>query len=490
MCAEARPETCYRTHLIGRSLIAAGIPGVTTGTNIERALVDVTRNNRTDLKMIDFKLSRPDLFEGWAGPIGALFGTEYRVETFVDDRDPRLDGTITYTDIDGDTFPYISDVMNSSPSSDSKGRRRTFSLFGELAIPVFENFDLQAAVRYEDASDYGDTTVGKLAFGWNVLDSLLLRGSWSEAFRAPNLITVNESLVVRNNTNDDWLCQYAQDFSSLPEAQDLDCSYSMQRRARGSADLEPEKSENQSIGIVLNPIDNLTFTIDFWKIEKEDTIGLFGEENHTLLDLLYYLEAGNSNCATVGNPAVGRVDPDDDEIAIFESIGLCPAGRADFIEDNYANLDTRIVEGYDFGVYDNLPSAFGDWDFTWQGSITTRYDQVPGHAAQALRAERAVAEAPLAFGQDLLVVDDGVDRVRRRRRHRQADLPHVASRQAHRDLTPCGAGIGGLVDARLGAAVNERPLMAPALVGRGIQHVGIARIHVHLVDAGLVRHME
>ena len=46
----------------------------------------------------------------------------------------------------------------------------------------------------------------------------------------------------------------------------------------------------------LNPLDNLTLTLDFWSIKKKDTIGLFGEENHTLLDLLDSVEQGVSNC--------------------------------------------------------------------------------------------------------------------------------------------------------------------------------------------------
>ena len=127
---------------------ATGVPGVAEGTNIERALVDVHRNNKTDLRLIDFKLSRPDLFEMPAGPVSFLFGAEYREESFVDDRDPRLDGTITFTDVDGDTFPFISDVMNSSPSSDSSGSRSTVSLFTEFALPLFEKQPaLQRIVR-------------------------------------------------------------------------------------------------------------------------------------------------------------------------------------------------------------------------------------------------------------------------------------------------------------------------------------------------------
>ena len=352
-------------------------------TNIERALVDVYRNSETDLKLIDFKVSNPALFKIWGGhEVGFLAGAEYREESFKDDRDPRLDGTIQFTYRDGTTFPFVSDVVNSSPTADNRGSRDVTSLFTELAVPLHDTLDIQLALRYEKFSDVGSTTVPKIAFGWRPFEWFMLRGSWSEAFRAPNLITVNESLVVRSNTNDDWLCQYAQDNSPLEIAEDLDCSYNMQRRARGSEDLEPEKSDNQSIGMVLSPIDTLTMTIDFWRIEKKDTIGLFGEENHLMLDLLLALES-NGACG-VSNPAVGRLDPNDDEIAIYESVGLCPVGRADFVDDNYANLDTRIVEGFDFGVYYDLDTNIGNWAFSWQGSIYTTYDQKPGNAAQLL----------------------------------------------------------------------------------------------------------
>ena len=95
---------------------ATGYPGDMTGTNIEQALVDVYRINKTDLKMVDFKVSNAVLFDLPAGPVGMLIGAEYREESFSDNRDDRLDGTITYTHRDGTTFPFVSDVMNSSPS--------------------------------------------------------------------------------------------------------------------------------------------------------------------------------------------------------------------------------------------------------------------------------------------------------------------------------------------------------------------------------------
>jgi outer membrane receptor protein involved in Fe transport len=226
-------------------------------TNIERTLVDVYRKSKTDLKLIDFKISNIGLFDIWGGPVGFLAGAEYRKESFDDDRDDRLDGTIVFTDWEGDSYPFVSDVVNSSPTPDNHGSRKVTSLFTEFALPLHATLDVQAAVRYEHFSDVGSTWVPKIAFGWRPTDWFMLRGSWSEAFRAPNLVTVNEQLVVRNNTRDDWTCMYAAEFGGDPDQDILDCTNTIQRRATGSKELKPEKSDNTSIGIVLNPVDTL-----------------------------------------------------------------------------------------------------------------------------------------------------------------------------------------------------------------------------------------
>ena len=68
-------------------------------TNIERTLVDVYRKGSSKLTMFDFKMSSNDFWTlPGGGDVGVLLGFEYRDEEMSDDRDPRLDGTITYTD--------------------------------------------------------------------------------------------------------------------------------------------------------------------------------------------------------------------------------------------------------------------------------------------------------------------------------------------------------------------------------------------------------
>lgn len=368
-------------------------------TNIERALIDVYRQNETELTLVDFKLSSAELFEGWAGPIGFLAGVEWREESFVDDRDPRLDGTIQFTDNAGNGFPIVSDVMNSSPTLDSEGSREVFSAFTELQVPLHETLDMQLALRFEDFSDVGNATVGKIAMGWRPVEPLLIRGSWSEAFRVPNLVTVNESGVARSNTVDDWVCYYVD-----PNEDTFDCSFGVQRAAGGSKDLVPEESENTSIGFVWDITDNLTVTMDWWSIEKEKTIGLFGEDNHTALDLLRLIEGGPSDCT--GSEAVIRgniPDPGSPEEQLFLDAGICAVGFALRVNDTYANLDTRKLRGHDIGLYYNKDTAFGDFDFRYVASRLDEFDQVA--SGPALELIKAIEDGVLPA--DITVVGFG-----------------------------------------------------------------------------------
>ena len=384
-------------------------------SNIERALVDVTRESETELITYDLKLSNNALFSLPSGSVAVLAGFEYRNESFKDDRDPRLDGTIQFTDFEGDTYPYVSDVVNSSPTPDNSGDRDVISIFGELQIPILDNLDAQLALRYEDLSDVGDTTVGKVALGWRPFAPLLVRGSWSEAFRAPNLVTINEEIVARSNAGiTDFACLYAAENGGDPDQDTLDCVNTTQRIAEGSQDLRPEKSDNISVGIVFEPNDDLTLTLDYWRIEKTDTIGLFGTENHTLLDLLYRLENGLANCDSAAfNPAVNRQAVGEDEAAIYTAAGICPAGDIRFAEDRYANLDKRTVAGFDVGAYYQVETGIGRFSIKYNASFLDKYEQeAGGNAALLFEAQNAgtlPAHYPVEGFSDLIRKDGNQD---------------------------------------------------------------------------------
>jgi outer membrane receptor protein involved in Fe transport len=314
--------------------------------------VDIYRENTTELFLADFKISNNNIYELPAGPVAALVGFETRKEEYTDERDPRIDGRVTYTVPTGPkaglTFPLISDIVNSSATPGSSGSRTTNSLFAELQIPIHETIDAQLAVRYEDSDDYGDATVGKFAIGWQPLDQVKLRYSASETFRAPAMILVNEGFLGRSSTQNDALLEYA-------SGNNYD-TYSMQRVTDGNPNLKAEMGDNESIGLVIEPIDNLIITLDQWSIETEDTVGIFGMANAILLDTLIRAEGGANEC--IGNPLVIRNAVPEDTVD-WAAAGLCPAGLVERVNDFYINGDTRTIEGLDTSVIYSLNTDIG-----------------------------------------------------------------------------------------------------------------------------------
>ncbi len=364
-------------------------------TNIERTLIDVYRKGTSELTMLDFKMSNNELWTLPAGDVGLLLGFELRDEEMDDDRDPRLDGTITYTDYEGDTYPLVADVLNSSPTGDVSGSRDVTSFFAELQIPVAESVDMQVAVRNEDFSDFGNATVGKLAVGWQAAPWISLRASVSTAFRAPNIIQVNEKTVVRSGTRYDRAAFQVNAVQSVENVIDSDSRYTIQRMATGASGLDAEESDNTSFGFVLTPTDNLLVTVDTWTIEKDKTIGLFGRENQTVNDMLLRFANGTNNCDTfAGDPLVVREAPDEGDAAGFAAAGVCPFGDIKYIQNDYTNMALRTVEGTDVGVYYNFESNYGDFDVRYYGTFLDKFEQKASGDFADLQAKKDSGEIP------------------------------------------------------------------------------------------------
>ena len=367
-----------------------------SANNSQNILAVINRDDESELTMFDVKLSNDNVFDLPAGPVGALIGFEYREETYSDDRDPLLDGTIPFntdSSLATNTHPYRSAVMGSSATEDVYGEKDVTSLFAEFQIPITDRINAQLALRHEDFSDSKSATVGKFALGYEVNNSLFFRASASTAFRAPNLVQVNQLRVARTGTRIDSVMQYVADVNNLPKSGTIgDYDFTILRYSEGAKNLEPEESDNTSFGIVLTPeaFEGLTITLDAWEIEKENTIGLFGRNNNGVMDLLLRLQAGNSNCSgDIGNPAVSRddlSDLDSDELGYFAAAGLCPVGRSLVVKDEYLNMATRTIEGRDAVVYYDFETGLGDFALTYADSRTTTFEQTPTGSFNTLQA--------------------------------------------------------------------------------------------------------
>ena len=364
--------------------------------NIDRILVDVYRKDTSGLRSWDFKMSNPSIATLPAGDVAALVGFEWRKEDYEDNRDPLLDGTVVFpTSSPTDTHPYRSAIMGSSATEDVSGDKTVKSLFVELQVPLTDKINAQIAGRHEDFSDSDSATVYKFAIGWDVTDWMLLRASQSTSFRPPNLVQVNQKRVARNNTRVDAVMQYVAFENGLPKSGTIgDYDFGIIRFAEGATGLKPEESTNSSYGFVLQPSSGLTVTFDIWEIEKENTIGLFGENNWGVADLLARLRSSDGCTGVSSVIRDDTSDIDDTEAQYFANVGLCPVGRTSVIADEYINLATRTIEGRDLVIYYDFESSIGDFRLTYSNSETTEFNQVPTGEFNALQAAFDSGELP------------------------------------------------------------------------------------------------
>jgi len=392
--------------------------GADTTRNSETAIdairVKMKRRTKSTLASWDFKISKPDLFSLPGGDVGVASGVEVRRESQLDDRDKRIDGTITFTDpISG---ALRSDLINSSMNPDTKGHRSVASTYiefaaplvsPEMSIPLVHRLDVQLAGRYEHYSDFGNTAKPKVAGAWDLVDGFRVRGSWAKGFRAPNLEQINATVVSRSNTRTDYTFCEA-DLRAGRITSFAGCSRSALTTARraGNPDLEPEESETLSYGVVLEPkfipaeYGRLTFTVDYWKVKQKGLIGVFGEGNALILDYLLR-QSGSSN------PNVVRADPTADDIAAFKDTGLTPAGQVLYVNDKYTNLQPQDVEGLDLGLMYSLKTdRLGDFDLNVNAAHLIKYYQSPSPGISELLAARDAgkinAGTTITGGGDLL----------------------------------------------------------------------------------------
>ena len=377
---------------IGGNTTDTNAPNVTfnSQSTIDSFMVDVSRRSKTSILLGDLKFSNADLFTFPAGGVGMAIGFEARREEFLDDRDDRLDGTITFTDIVTGTT-NLSDVMGTSPTPDTQGARNVFSAFVETAvplvspdmnIPLVESLDLQLAGRFESFSDVGEVVKPKVAISWYPASWLQIRGAYARGFRAPNLEQINANGIRRVNTNrEDWILCEATSLANATAFDTGDCDGNSVESVRsGGPNLQPENNQNFSLGAVFQPEGSgLTFTVDYWKIKQTDVVGIFGDQNQISLDYLLRLQGSS-------NPNVVRDTPDATQIALYTAAGLTPAGDILSVTDDYVNLNPRQASGLDFGLYYDFETNFGDFSFSANAAHLLDFFQDPSSEAADLLA--------------------------------------------------------------------------------------------------------
>ena len=270
---------------------------------------DAARQSRGTTDVIDAKATR-ELFDLAGGTAGIAVGAEYRREK------------MRFTP---SALLASGEIRGDGAASAFSGQRTVKAAYAELNLPLLTSLEVQLALRHDRYDDFGGTTNPKMGLRWQPAKQLVVRASYSEGFRAPSLADLYNPPRTgqTNGIYDDPLgCIKT---ATIDNTDNPDyCGLQPDKLLGGRAGLKPETSKQFSAGVVLEPQRNLTATLDYWKIRKQDVI--VAPEGSYFSDPVrnaVYIERGAADPSLPGIPGpILSIDSRLRNIGALETSGL------------------------------------------------------------------------------------------------------------------------------------------------------------------------
>ncbi|KRG68290.1 TonB-dependent receptor plug domain-containing protein [Pseudoxanthomonas dokdonensis] len=238
-------------------------------------------------------------------------------------------------------------------------------------VPGAQLLSFTAATRYSDYDTFGDTLNSKFGFTWKPVDSLLVRGTWAEGFRAPSVASLyggtSDSFAYYSDPCDTAFGEAAGNSRCLQDVP-VDFRQAANRvppvsatatdqsnipfRSGANPDLTPETSESQTLGLVWSPsfARGLNAALDWWKIRIDNTI--VDDSPTDILDDCY-LRGIESRCSGkfTRDPVTGAIT----SMAYSER-----------------NAGYRETEGFDLDLNYALDTDWGRFDLQSQSTYVVK----------------------------------------------------------------------------------------------------------------------
>ncbi|HET7306758.1 MAG TPA: TonB-dependent receptor [Gammaproteobacteria bacterium] len=303
-----------------------------------------------------------------AGDLSIAAGYEYRKESGKYVPDAFAQGA-------------LSTNLSSGPT---QGQYNVKAYYGELNIPILSDLpgaqmlSVDLADRHSNYSSFGSTNDGKFDFQWRPIRELLIRGTYSQGFRAPQIADLfggtsgdfayytdpcdisheagkNPAVAKRCTSgfggqtpvpgNYVQLGQGGQPCATFP------CQTGTQFFSGSSPTLQPETSTTKTAGFVYSPswAGHLDLTVDWFRIHIDNTIS--GDSMDSILYDCYVLGVA-SRCSS--------------SLFTRASSGVVNSGHY-----GETNAGWDETEGWDFGIHYQFPlTSFGLFDLTWNTTYT------------------------------------------------------------------------------------------------------------------------
>ncbi|MCH7817063.1 MAG: TonB-dependent receptor, partial [Proteobacteria bacterium] len=224
-----------------------------------------------------------ELFEMVGGTAQFAAGAQYR-DRSAKSRAPAInfpgvaDAILSYNP-DGsvnETFYITNNLECSNCIFNFDHDRDVSAVFLELSLPFAENVETQIAVRYEDyGGNIGSEVTPKFGISWRPIDELLVRASFSQSFRAPNIGVVEESFEAFGTAVQDPIRNQKVRAGLLPPTNENAQRNGSFTLGKPNPDLGTESADTFSAGFQWTPggrLDGFSLGADIWRFEVEDRV--------------------------------------------------------------------------------------------------------------------------------------------------------------------------------------------------------------------------
>ncbi|EJU14624.1 TonB-dependent receptor [Sphingomonas sp. LH128] len=240
-----------------------------------------------------------------------------------------------------------------------KGNRDIWSTSYEISVPIVDQFRMKFDGSYDHYSTGQKNFSPKFEAEFKPVDQLKLRGTFSKGFRAPNL---NESfqLPATGYQSSQINCTQAL-YAAFCDAHKSNPAYYAGTYSPGSTnsgnpDLKAEKSTSYTLGAVLQPTRNITFTLDYWHTKIKNLI--------TSVSIGDAIQEYYANNGVVNLPGVtvlpGQADPQNPD-------ALPLLGQ---VVSSFKNQNAMMGSGIDFSADARI---YLSDKITWQSKANASY---------------------------------------------------------------------------------------------------------------------
>ncbi len=237
---------------------------ITNSLNASLGAASPTSFNIEELKLtqwdLRFDMTRAFDVGGFANPLNFAWGLEYRNEAYkttAGDPESYVAGPVVGAEIGTQAGSGLQ------PGETVDVDRNAASIYVDLESNVTDRLSLGIAGRFEDYSDFGNSTNGKFSARYEFSPALAIRGTVGTGFRAPSL---TQSFFKGSTTSFGTGGQLEQ-VLNLPTDDPI-------ALLLGAQDLKAEESVSYNLGFVVRTDAGFHLTVDYYRVDIDDRITL------------------------------------------------------------------------------------------------------------------------------------------------------------------------------------------------------------------------